>query len=75
VVLDAIARAGAGASDRAAVARAGLTPRTRASVLGRYRISALGDISPTRFGGFRRTASALQSVGIRTPPRSGVSSP
>jgi branched-chain amino acid transport system substrate-binding protein len=73
VVLDAIAAAGS--SDRAAVARAALTPRTRDSVLGRYRVSASGDVSTTRFGGFRRTASGLIWAGFRAAPAAALNRP
>jgi branched-chain amino acid transport system substrate-binding protein len=75
IVLDAIAAAGAHADDRGAVARAALTPRTRTSVLGAYRVAATGDVSTTRFGGFRRAGSALEWEGIRTPPAATTSRP
>jgi hypothetical protein len=47
-------------------------------VLGDYRIMASGDVSTTRFGAYRRTASALSFQGIReagsaaAPPQAGL---
>lgn len=75
VVLDAISAAGRDSDDRAAVVRAALTPRTRESVLGRYRISAMGDVSTTRFGGYRRSAAGFAWVGVRTPPAAALNRP
>jgi branched-chain amino acid transport system substrate-binding protein len=72
VVLDAIGSAG---DDRAAVARAALLPRERDSVLGRYRVSALGDVSTTRFGAYRRTPGGLVWGGSRSPPGAAMSRP
>lgn len=71
LVLDAV-EAAAGSSDsgapaRGAVLRRALTSRARRSVLGRYRIQAAGDVSETRFGGYRRELGALRPVGIRRP--------
>jgi branched-chain amino acid transport system substrate-binding protein len=69
VVLDAIAAAGPRAGDRGPVARAALTPRNRRSVIGPYRVLATGDVSPTRFGAYRRSATGLRYLGERPPPR------
>jgi branched-chain amino acid transport system substrate-binding protein len=68
VVLDALADAGPHADDRAAVSRAALRPRTRYSVLGRYRISATGEVSTERFGSFRLRNGELAWLGPRMPP-------
>jgi hypothetical protein len=65
VVLDSIAAAGPGAGDRAAVARAALAPRQRLSVIGPYRVSATGDVSPGRFAAYRRSAAGLRYLGQR----------
>jgi branched-chain amino acid transport system substrate-binding protein len=67
VVLDAIDDAPDGA-EPAAVARAALLPRARESVLGRYRVAATGDVSTTRFGGYRRNSAALVWTGPRNTP-------
>ncbi len=75
IVLEAIAEARPDAGDRAAVARAALRPRTRESVLGRYRISAAGDVSTTRFGGYRRTGARLAWEGVRAVPGAAMTRP
>jgi branched-chain amino acid transport system substrate-binding protein len=65
VVIDSIAAAGVDGGDRAAVARAALTPRARVSVIGRFRVEATGDVAPARFGAYRRSAAGLRYVGER----------
>jgi branched-chain amino acid transport system substrate-binding protein len=50
LVLDAVEQGG---PDRAAVIKAALTPRMRSSVLGRYRVSSLGEVSENRFAAYR----------------------
>jgi branched-chain amino acid transport system substrate-binding protein len=75
VVLDAIAAANGGAAQPAAVARAALVPRTRESVLGRYRVLASGDVSTLRFGGYRRSATALIWAGARPVPAAALKTP
>jgi branched-chain amino acid transport system substrate-binding protein len=69
VVLDAIRAAGADAGDRLAVARAALTPRMRRSVIGDYRVLQSGDITPARFGAYRRSAAGLHYLGERVASR------
>jgi branched-chain amino acid transport system substrate-binding protein len=69
VVLDAINAAGPRSGDRPAVVRAARAPRARASVIGDYRVVAGGDVSTTRFGGYRRSAAGTTFDGIREPPR------
>jgi hypothetical protein len=77
LVLDAVNAAAPSSQGplRAAVRGKALTPRTRRSVLGSYRISAAGDVSESRFSGYRRVLGTLQHEGIhrpryRLPPRS-----
>jgi branched-chain amino acid transport system substrate-binding protein len=65
LVIDSIAAAGAGGDDRAAVARAALTPRARVSVIGPFRVQATGDVAPARFGAYRRSAAGLHYMGER----------
>ena len=65
VVIDSIAAVGADGGDRAAVARAALTPRSRVSVIGPFRTLATGDVSPTRFAAYRRSAAGLRYLGDR----------
>lgn len=71
MVLDAIGAAGrssgSAAPGRAAVRSHALAPRTRRSVLGSYRIGPTGDISESRFAGYRREAGALPFEGIERP--------
>jgi branched-chain amino acid transport system substrate-binding protein len=69
LVLDAIEAAARSSEEslRAAVRRQALVPRTRRSVLGSYRISAAGDVSQSRFGGYRRELGALEYEGIQRP--------
>jgi branched-chain amino acid transport system substrate-binding protein len=69
VVIDSIAATGADAGDRAAVARAALAPRRRASVIGPYRVLATGDLSPVRFGAYVRSGAGLRYLGERRPQR------
>jgi branched-chain amino acid transport system substrate-binding protein len=69
VVLDAIADSDADPGDRAAVARAGLTPRSRRSVIGDYRVTAGGEVSTVRFGAYRESASGLRYLGERVASR------
>jgi branched-chain amino acid transport system substrate-binding protein len=69
IVLDSIAAAGASGGARAAVARAALTPMRRVSVIGPYRVLANGDISPTRFGAYRRSGAGLRYLGERVARR------
>jgi branched-chain amino acid transport system substrate-binding protein len=75
IVLDAIASAAPDSGDRAAVVHAALAPRTRASAIGRYRISPSGEVSTVRFGAYRRTSDRLAWLGARTPPAGAISSP
>jgi ABC-type branched-subunit amino acid transport system substrate-binding protein len=65
VVLDAIAAAGPGARDRAAVARQALTPRARQSVIGPYRVLPGGDRAPIRFGSYELSSRATRYLGKR----------
>lgn len=63
---------------RTAVRRKALAPRTRRSVLGSYRIDAAGDVSESRFSGYRRELGRFEFAGIRRPryrlaPRSRAS--
>ena len=69
LVLDAVdaAARSSGGPLRAVVRREVLAPRTRRSVLGRYRIDAAGDVSESRFGGYRRVLGTLEHQGIRRP--------
>jgi branched-chain amino acid transport system substrate-binding protein len=69
VVLDAIADAGGDSGDRAAVARAALTPRKRRSVIGDYAVRASGEVSTARFGAYRQSASGLRYLGERVARR------
>jgi branched-chain amino acid transport system substrate-binding protein len=69
VVIDSIAAVGADGGDRAAVARAALTPRARVSVIGPFRVLATGDVSPERFGAYRRSAAGLRYLGERRAGR------
>ena len=69
VVIDSIAAVGADGSDREAVARAALTPRARVSVIGPFRVQATGDVSPARFGAYRRSAAGLRFLGERRARR------
>jgi ABC-type branched-subunit amino acid transport system substrate-binding protein len=65
VVLDAIAAAGADANDRATVAREALTPRTRQSVIGPYRVLPGGDRAPVRFGAYEHSSRGTRYLGER----------
>jgi branched-chain amino acid transport system substrate-binding protein len=69
VVIDSIVAVGADAGDRAAVARAALSPRSRGSVIGPYRVLATGDVAPARFGAYRRSAAGLRFLGERRARR------
>jgi branched-chain amino acid transport system substrate-binding protein len=69
VVLDAIAASGADAGNRAAVARAGLSARSRRSVIGNYRVLPTGEVSTARFGAYRQTAEGLRYLGERVARR------
>jgi branched-chain amino acid transport system substrate-binding protein len=71
VVLDAINAAGAAAGDRAAVARAGLTSRSRGSVIGNYTVLPTGDVSPTSFAAYRQSGARLRYLGTRRLPPVG----
>jgi hypothetical protein len=51
------------------VARAALTPRMRRSVIGDYRVLQSGDITPARFGAYRRSAAGLHYLGERVASR------
>jgi hypothetical protein len=64
--VDAAARSPQGPL-RAAVRGKALTPRTRRSVLGSYRINAAGDVSESRFSGYRRELGTLEFEGIQRP--------
>jgi hypothetical protein len=44
-------------------------------VLGRYRVSASGDVSTSRFGGYRRTVTALEWAGLRPVPPAALKTP
>jgi ABC-type branched-subunit amino acid transport system substrate-binding protein len=68
LVLDAIAHSG-GDGDRGAVARAGLEPRSRRSVIGDYRVLGNGEVSTTRFGAYRESAMGLRYLGERPAGR------
>lgn len=65
LVLDAIVRAGAG--DRAGVVRAALAARRRRSVIGTYAVRPNGDVSETRFAGYRRAGGRLLFEGLHRP--------
>jgi hypothetical protein len=69
VVLDALTAAGADADDRSAVARAALAPRQRRSAIGTYRVLAGGDVTPARFGAYRRSATGMRYLGERFAQR------
>jgi branched-chain amino acid transport system substrate-binding protein len=69
VVIDSIAAVGADGGDRAAVSRAALTPRARVSVIGPFRVLPTGDVSPERFGAYRRSAAGLRYLGERRAGR------
>ena len=65
VILDAIAQGGGERANRASVAHAALVPRSRRSVIGRYRVLPGGEVSATRFGGYRRDSRSLSYIGPR----------
>jgi branched-chain amino acid transport system substrate-binding protein len=69
IVLDSIASVGAEAGDRAAVARAALSPRARVSVIGPFRVLATGDVAPASFAAYRRSAAGLHYLGERRADR------
>jgi branched-chain amino acid transport system substrate-binding protein len=74
VVLDAIRAAGRGAG-RAAVIHAAMAAGARNSVIGRYGVDGRGDVSTTRFGGYRLAAGRLVSTGVREPPAASLKLP
>ncbi|MEA2397798.1 MAG: branched-chain amino acid transport system substrate-binding protein [Thermoleophilaceae bacterium] len=67
LTLDAVDGARGHAGDRAAVTRAALSPRTRHSVLGDYRVLANGDPAPAHFGSYRLAGARLEFLGLRGP--------
>src|SRR3954470_4446268 len=69
LVLDAIGDSGGAPGDRAQVARAGLEPRSRRSVIGNYRVLSNGEVSSARFGAYRYSASGLRFLGERVARR------
>jgi hypothetical protein len=69
VVIDSIASVGADGANRAAVARAALSPRARVSVIGPFGVSATGDVTPARFAAYRRSAAGLRYLGERRADR------
>jgi branched-chain amino acid transport system substrate-binding protein len=69
VVLDAMAAAGAGAGDRAVVAREALAARSRRSVIGDYDVLPTGDISAASFAAYRRAADEQEFLGARVARR------
>jgi branched-chain amino acid transport system substrate-binding protein len=69
VVLEAIGSAGSAAGDRAAVARAALKPRLRRSAIGDYGVLATGEVTTTRFGAYRLSATRLRYLGERSAGR------
>src|SRR3954451_14964340 len=69
LVLDAIAESGGDAGDRAEVARAGLEPRSRRSVIGNYAVLVSGEVSTGRFGAYRESAGGLRFLGERVARR------
>src|SRR3954447_17997715 len=69
LVLDAIGDSGSDPGDRAQVARAGLEPRSRRSVIGNYRVLSNGEVSSARFGAYRYSASGLRFLGERVARR------
>jgi hypothetical protein len=74
VVLDAIRAAGHSA-ERATVVRAAMAPGARRSVIGPYGVDGRGDVSTTRFGGYRLDAGQLHFSGVREPPAATVKVP
>ena len=74
LVLGAIRTAGHGAA-RAAVVRAAMAAGARNSVIGRYGTDGRGDVSTTRFGGYRLAAGQPEFSGVREPPGAGVKLP
>lgn len=66
IVLDAVEAEG-DVRDREDIRDRALAPRTRRSVLGRYRIEPTGDVSESRFAGYRRELGALAFQVVRRP--------
>ncbi len=67
LILDAVERADARGGDRIAVLEQALEPRSRRSVLGRYRIDAFGDVDDKRFASYRSTRGGAAFAGVRRP--------
>ncbi len=73
-VIDAIRAAGHDA-ERAAVVRAAMTAGARRSVIGRYGTDGRGDVSTTRFGGYRLDGRRQVFTGVREPPAGAIKRP
>jgi branched-chain amino acid transport system substrate-binding protein len=73
LVLDAIDLAGRSPDVQMATIRAALRPRTVRSLLGDQALDARGELSPARFGLYRRASGRLQFLGMRPagPPIPG----
>src|SRR4051812_3509208 len=74
LVLDAIRGAGHDAK-RSAVIRAATSAGARKSLIGAYGTDGRGDVSTTRFGGYRMDAGRLEFSGVREPPGAAVRLP